>query len=105
MLPQWSWLLFLLALAASTIMLEERALPEVPSASGVHVSPAEKARQYFSAEEIAGGRVYARGGPTPVFLRLAVTLGLFALLTLTPLAAKIRNLSVSLPERRGWLSV
>ena len=71
MLSQWSWLLFLLALAASTIMLEERALPKVTSASGAQASPAEKARQYFSAEEIAGGRVYARGRYILVFLRLA----------------------------------
>lgn len=105
MLSQWSWLLFVLALAASTIMFEERALPKVPSASGVHASHAEKARQYFSAEEIARGQTYARGRYILVFLRLAVTLGLFALLALTPLAAKIRDLSVSAAGGRVWLTI
>lgn len=105
MLSQWSWLLFLLALAASTIMLEEQAFPKVTSASGAHTSPSEKARQYFSAEEIAKGRAYARGRYILVSLRLAVTLGLFALLTLTPLAGKIRDLGVSAADGRVWLTI
>jgi STE24 endopeptidase len=105
MLSQWSWLLFLLTLAASAIMLEERALPKVPSVSGVHASPSETARQYFSDEEITKGRAYARGRYMLVFIRLAVTLGLFAVLTLTQLAAKIRDLSVSLADGRVWLTI
>ena len=105
MLSQWSWLLFLLALAASTIMFEERALPKVPAGFGVHPSPAEKAQQYFRAEEIARGRAYAGGRYILVSLRLAVTLGLFALLTFTTLAARIRDLSVSVAGGRVWLTV
>ncbi|MGH7409818.1 MAG: M48 family metallopeptidase [Candidatus Methylomirabilis sp.] len=105
MLSHGSILPFLLALAAVTTMLESHALPPPPPASGLHSSPLEKAGQYFTAGELARGRVYARGRYLLVFLRLALTLGLFAVLALTPLSTRIHDVSVSAAGGRVWLTV
>lgn len=83
MLPQWSLLVFLLALAGATISLERQAPGGDTPPSGPHVSFADKARQYFTAEELANGRAYARGRYLLYGVRMALTLGLFGLLTLS----------------------
>ncbi len=105
MLPHWSLLVFLLALAGATISLERQAPGGDTPPSGPHVSFADKARQYFTAEELANGRAYARGRYLLYGVRMALTLGLFGLLTLSPLSAKIRDLSVSVAGGRVWLTI
>ncbi len=105
MLPHWLIVFLLLGLAAATAMLESQALPQPPPASGVLASPREKARQYFTEEEMARGRAYARGRYLLFFLRLALTLGLFAALALTPLSTRLHDLSVSAAGGRVWLTV
>ena len=105
MVSHWSMLLFLVALVTMTTMLEGEAFPKPSPASGLHSSPREKARQYFTTEELARGRAYARGRYLLFFLRLALTLGLFTILTLTPLSTGIHDLSVSAASGRVWLTV
>lgn len=105
MLSQWSMLLLVLALAGATISLERQALPKGSSPSALHIPSANKARQYFSPEELARGRAYARGRYLLYGLRMALTLGLFGLLTLTPPSTWIRDLSVSVAGGRVWLTI
>ena len=105
MLPQWSILLFLLALAGATITLDRQTLGGGSPPSDPRTSFADKARQYFTADELAKGRAYARGRYLLYGLRMALTLGLFGLLTLSPLSARIRDLSVSVAGGRVWLTI
>ena len=105
MLAQWPMFLFMLAIAGATTLLESRALPEGPPASGLHASPSPKARQYFTPDDLARGRAYARGRRILYFLRLALTLGLFALLSLPKISTGIRDLSVSIAGGRVWLTI
>lgn len=105
MLPQWSTLLFLLSLAGATTILENRALPKGAPASYLHASPTERARQYFSPAELTRGRAYGRGRTLLYFLRLALILGLFALLSLPASSTRIRDLSVSIASGRVWLTI
>ncbi len=105
MVSQWSRLLFALAFAGATMILERHtpggdAPPPVPGASFT-----DKARQYFTAEELARGRAYARGRYLLYGARTALTLGLFGLLALSPLSATIRNASVSVAGGRVWLTI
>jgi STE24 endopeptidase len=105
MVSQWSRLLFLLALAGATMILERQAPGGEAPPSTPHASFADKARHYFTAEEQARGRAYARGRYLLYSVRTALTLGLFGLLTLSPLSAMIRDLSVSVAGGRVWLTV
>ncbi len=105
MFSKWSPLLFLLALVAATAMLEGEALPQGPPASSVHISSTDKARQYFTANDLSRGRAYAHGRYLLYGLRLVLTLGLFALLALTPLSTRIRDASVSAAGGRLWLTI
>lgn len=105
MLPQWSILLLLLALAGATISLERQVLGGGPPPSDLRTSFGDKARQYFTAEELVKGQAYARGRYLLYAVRMALTLGLFGLLTLSPLSARIRDLSVSVASGRIWLSI
>lgn len=105
MLSHGFTLLFLLTLAAATTMLEGQALPQPPPVSGVHTAPLERARQYFTEQEMARGRAYARGRYLLFFLRQALTLGLFAVLALARLSTRLHDLSVSAAGGRVWLTV
>src|SRR5574337_2139447 len=105
MVSQWPLLLVVSALALAAISVDRQALGGVAPPSDPRPSFADTARRYFSAEELARGRVYARGRYLLYGLRTVVTLGLFALLTLSPLSEKIRDLSVSLAGGRVWLTV
>src|SRR5574337_19427 len=105
MSSQWSLLMLLLALVAAAISLDRQALGGDDPRSDPHVSFADKARQYFTAQELATGTTYARGQYLLYGVRTALTLGLFALLTLSPLSAKIRDLSVSVAGGRVWLTI
>lgn len=105
MLSKWSMLFSLLALAAVTTILENRALPEGSPSPERHVSSTNRARQYFTPEELARGRAYAGGRRILYFLKLGLTFGLFALLSLPPISARIRDLSVSIAGGRVWLTI
>ena len=106
MVSQWLLLLFVLpALAVATISLDRRALGGDAPPSDPRVSFTDKARQYFTAEELDKGRAYARGRYLLYGARMALTLGLFGLLTLSPLSARIRDLSVSVAGGRVWLTI
>lgn len=105
MVSQWSRLLFLLALAGATMTLERQAPGGDAPPSTSRASSADKARQYFTIEEQARGRAYTRGRYLLYGVRTALTLGLFGLLTLSPLSATIRDLSVSVAGGRPWLTV
>lgn len=105
MLSQWSIILFLLALAGGTIIPERQALGSGFPPSDLHTSSADRSRQYFTPEEINRGRDYARGRYVLYGVRMALTLGLFGLLTLSPLSARIRDLSVSVAGGRVWLTI
>ncbi|MDE2180036.1 MAG: M48 family metallopeptidase [candidate division NC10 bacterium] len=105
MVSQWSFLLCLLALVGATISLDRQALGGDAPPSDPRASFADKARQYFTDEELATGRAYARGRYLLYGARIALTLGLFGLLTLSPLSAKIRDLSVSVAGGRVWLTI
>ena len=105
MVSQWSRLLFVLALAGATMILERQAPGGDAPPSDPGASFADKARQYFTAEELARGRAYARGRYLLYGARTALTLGLFGLLALSPLSATIRNASVSVAGGRVWLTI
>ncbi len=105
MLSHWSIFLFLLALAGATIIPERQALGSGSPPSDLRPSSADRARQYFTPEEINRGRDYARGRYLLYGVRTALTLGLFGLLTMSPLSARIRDLSVSLASGRVWLTI
>lgn len=105
MLPQWSILLFLLALAGATIWLERPALGSGSLPANLRPSIVEKAGQYFTGEERARGRAYAGGRYLLYGVRMAVTLGLCGLLVMSPLSARIRDLSVSVAGGRVWLTI
>ncbi|MDE2060004.1 MAG: M48 family metallopeptidase [candidate division NC10 bacterium] len=105
MLSQWSLLMLLLALVGATISLDRQTLRSDAPRSDLHISFVDKARQYFTAPELARGRVYARGRYLLYGVRTALTFGLFGLLTLCPLSAKIRDLSVSVAGGRVWLTI
>lgn len=105
MLWQWSMLLFLLALAGATISLERQALGGGSPPSNLRASSAEKARQYFRPEERGRGRAYTRGRYLLHGVRMALSLGLFGLLGLGPVSARIRDLSVSVAGGRVWLTI
>lgn len=105
MVSQWSRLLFALALAGATMILEGQAPGGDAPPSDPGASFADKARQYFTTEELARGRAYARGRYLLYGARTALTLGLFGLLALSPLSATIRNASVSVAGGRVWLTI
>lgn len=102
---KWSTLLFLLALAAAAAPLSTRALAGEPLGSGLHASSPDKARQYFTPDDLAKGRAYARGRRFFYFSELALTLGLFALLSWPPISTRVRDLSVSIAGGRVWLTI
>ncbi|MGB4780800.1 M48 family metalloprotease, partial [Candidatus Methylomirabilis sp.] len=105
MFLQWSIPLFLLVIAGSAISLEKQALGSKPPSSDSRPSSTERARQYFTPEEIDRGRAYARGRYVLYGVRMALTLGLFGLMTLSPLSARIRDLSISLASGRVWMTI
>jgi STE24 endopeptidase len=105
MLLHWSIPLFLLAIAGATISLEKQALGSKPPSSDSRPSSADRARQYFTSEEIDKGRAYARGRYLLYGVRMALTLGLFGIMALSPLSARIRDLSVSVASGRVWLTI
>jgi STE24 endopeptidase len=105
MLPQWSILLCVLTLAGATMSFERPALGGGFLPSDPRASFTDKARQYFTAEELVRGRVYARGRYLLFGVRIALTLGFFGLLTLSPLSARMRDLSVSIAGGRVWLTI
>ncbi|NJD68584.1 MAG: hypothetical protein C3F12_06995 [Candidatus Methylomirabilota bacterium] len=105
MASQWSGLLMLLALAGVTMSIDRQARGDNAPPAESRASLAEKARHYFTTDELARGRAYARGRYLLYGVRMIVTLGLFGLLTLTPLSAKIGDLSVSMTGGRVWLTV
>src|SRR3990172_1904066 len=106
MFSHWSMLFFLLLpLAGATISFEARALPGEPPASGLHTSSTDKARQYFTADDIARGRAYAGGRRLLYFLRLALTLALFGVLSLPTVSSRLRDISVSIAGGRVWLTI
>jgi len=105
MLPHWSIFLFLLGLAAAATLVEGQTLPKVPPTSDARASGGDKARRHFTADELARGRAYANGRYLLFFLRLALTLGLLAVLTLTRLSTTLHDLSVSAAGGRVWLTV
>lgn len=105
MVSQWSRLLFALAFAGATMILERQAPGGDAPPSDPGASFTDKARQYFTAEELARGRAYARGRYLLYGARTALTLGLFGLLALSPLSATIRNASVSVAGGRVWLTI
>ncbi|PTL35603.1 hypothetical protein CLG94_07445 [Candidatus Methylomirabilis limnetica] len=105
MLSQWSIPLFLLVIAGATIIPERQALGSESPPSDLRTSSADRTRQYFTPEEIDRGRAYARGRYVLYGVRMALTLGLFGLMTLSPLSAKIRDLSISVASGRVWLTI
>ncbi|PWB79998.1 MAG: hypothetical protein C3F08_05405, partial [Candidatus Methylomirabilota bacterium] len=105
MVSQWLLLLVLPALVVATVSVDRQALGGVAPPSDPRGSFADTARPYFSAEEVARGRAYARGRYLLYGLRTAVTLVLFGLLTLSPLSATIRDVCVSIAGGRVWLTV
>lgn len=105
MVAQWSISLFLLALAWAIISSERQALGDGPPPSDRRTSFTDTARKYFTAEELTRGRTYTRGRYLLYGARVAFTLGLFGLLALTPLSARIRDLSVSVSGGRVWLTI
>lgn len=105
MFQQWSIPLFLLVIAGSTISFGKQALGSKPPPSDSHPSSADRARQYFTPEEIDGGRDYARGRYVLYGVRMALTLSLFGLIILSPLSARIRDLSISVASGRVWLVI
>jgi STE24 endopeptidase len=106
MFSHWSMLLFLLLpLAGPTVTSEARAFPGEPPVSDLHTSSTDKARQYFTADDIARGRAYAGGRRVLYFLRLALTLALFGLLSLPTVSSRLRDLSVSIAGGRVWLTI
>ncbi len=98
-------LVVLAVLVAATITFENRALPAEPPVSDWHTSPTEKARQYFTPDDIARGRAYAGGRRILYFLRLALTLGLLGVLSLPTISSRIRDVSVSVAGGRVWLTI
>ncbi|MBZ0169537.1 protease [Candidatus Methylomirabilis lanthanidiphila] len=104
MVSQWSILLVLPALALATISCDRQTLGHDAPPSDPHVSFADKARRYFTAEELAKGRSYARGRYLLYGIRTALTLGLFGFLILSPLSVQIRDLSVWIAGGRVWLT-
>lgn len=105
MLFQWSILVLVPALIGMTISLDTQTLRRGSPPSDPRTSFAAKARQYFSAEEIGRGRAYTRGRYLLYGVRTALTLGLFGLLALSPLSARIRDLSVSMAGGCVWLTL
>lgn len=105
MASQWSRVLFMPALVG-TMMISERlasggeAPPSDPGASF-----ATQAREYFTAEELARGRAYARGRYLLYGVRTALTLGFFAFVAGSPLSAMIRDVSASIAGGRVWLTI
>jgi STE24 endopeptidase len=105
MVPRWSTFLFVLALAGITMPLEQPALGGGFPPPDPHTSFSDKARQYFTTEELVRGRVYARGRYLLYGVRTVLTLGFFGLLTLSPLSARMRDLSMSVTGGRVWLTI
>jgi STE24 endopeptidase len=97
--------LLLLGFAAAAALVEGQVGPKVPPTSEVRASPAEKAREHFTADELTRGRSYTRGRYLLFALRLALTLGLLAVLALTRLSTTLHDLSVSAAGGRVWLTV
>lgn len=104
MVPQWSILSCLLAFAW-TMLLDRQALGSGSPPLDPRTSLTDKARQYFTAEELAKGRAYARGRYLLHGVQMALTLGFLGLLILSPLSARILDLSASVAGGRVWLTI
>lgn len=65
----------------------------------------DMAIRYFTAEEIARGKSYMGGRYILFGVRSAMTLGFFTLLTFTPLARALRDLSAAWAGNRPWLTL
>jgi STE24 endopeptidase len=105
MLSISSLLVPLLALSAAAAALEGHGLAEPSRRLVQPAQTSETAARYFTQEEIARGRAYARGRYALYLLRAAMTIGLCAVLVLTPLSGRIHDLSVSAAGGRVWLTV
>ncbi len=105
MFPHSLFVLLLLGFAAAATLGEGQTVPTVPPTSDGRASAVEKAKQHFTTDDVARGRSYARGRYLLFFLRVALTLGLLAVLALTPVSSRLHDLSVSAAGGRVWLTV
>jgi STE24 endopeptidase len=65
----------------------------------------DMALRYFTAEEIARGKSYMGGRYALFGVRSALSLGFFILLTFTPLARSLRDLTAVWAGHRPWLTL
>jgi len=98
-------MIFLISLAAATTTIEGQGSHSGVPASGIRPSALDKARAYFTTQELTRGRAYTRGRYLLYAARVGVTAGLLAALALTPLASRLHDLSVSAAGGRVWLTV